>query len=79
VNTIMKTKYTYELKCPCCDRLTMIETTSRAPLPVICCSACDKDIFIELDIIRVHVNGVEVTGQDTVQLFHHLNNRRSNP
>jgi hypothetical protein len=70
-------RYTYDLKCPCCEASTLIETDSRLPLPVIYCPECIIDIQIELDIVRVHVDGVEVTGQDTVPLFHHLNHQRS--
>jgi hypothetical protein len=75
---VIKTKYTYELHCPCCKRETMIETTSRAPLPLIYCQDCNEHILIELDIVRVYVNDVVVNGQDNVHLFHELNNHRSN-
>jgi hypothetical protein len=72
----VKRKYTYDLTCPCCKRETIIETNSRAPLPVIYCQECNEHILIELEITRVYVDGTVVDDQDAISLFHQLNEQR---
>jgi hypothetical protein len=64
--------YTFDLKCPRCDHSAIL--TLPGPPPVLICPQCND---AELRIIRVHI-GLDADPNDSVNVFHHVNDQRSN-
>jgi hypothetical protein len=63
--------YTFDLKCPRCRYVSLLTLTETPP--TIHCLQCEA----ELIIVGVHV-GLDIDPSDGVNLFHYVNDQRSN-